>query len=611
MHELAHKKYEKRARYKTRPDHYDVKPPKRCRRRDTRSERERRRLRHQSHRSGDGHRTTGLVQSFHLKNGPKNHRLTLKPEVSTGLFKHGRASVPTVGRGVGLPDLVFNEMRFLQKPKEHQDADPGELSTRAAKRNRKRSINEEISNYFAEIEPVAPQSLSQRHGVGEIRGRTTRSPSEPSHQRPQSIPPVNLPEKPFLGFGSKGTQGASRSRMPTTNSHLTRSESTRLLPEARVMSQVAEQEETSACPPPERRSETKPVNTHVNTSSVSRKKDQGVDDENMSHDQCMRGRHLRGPARAGLCPPLRDTFSQRQESTSPLRTTSQPLPEHPPPLTCNISAHAASDIPDGSFHTPDILIVREMRLQHERARSGSKSRFRTCGHDQPNNHVGELGREQVEPEKSTPTNMLLRQAEEAVASTTKRRSQVALNSSETRVEAAFHDSRRQNERRIPRQAAICDHCPGPRSRMSMASAQRVSPRHYHQPCPSTRGIDEDEMLDDQPGATPLDFNTGYMYATHRQVEDLVYGRESCYASAHDQTQLGWQQFNEALPDPLIDFEPLSDTIRPQVSVPAEIPIRGLSLDRELRSEQAGRLSVGPESTVADKLAGFWKPHRLY
>lgn len=77
VHELAHKKYEKRARYKTRPDHYDVKPPKRCRRRDTRSERERRRLRHQSHRSGDGHRTTGLVQSFHLKNGPKNHRLTV------------------------------------------------------------------------------------------------------------------------------------------------------------------------------------------------------------------------------------------------------------------------------------------------------------------------------------------------------------------------------------------------------------------------------------------------------------------------------------------------------------------------------------------------------
>ncbi|OTA33363.1 hypothetical protein BTJ68_07407 [Hortaea werneckii EXF-2000] len=46
----------------------------------------------------------------------------LKPETTTGLFKHGRASAQVAGRGGGLPDLAFNEMRFLQKPKDHQDA---------------------------------------------------------------------------------------------------------------------------------------------------------------------------------------------------------------------------------------------------------------------------------------------------------------------------------------------------------------------------------------------------------------------------------------------------------------------------------------------------------
>lgn len=69
------KTYEKRARHKTRPDRYEHKTRKQEKERDARKESKPKRRK--SHRSGDGHRTTGLVQSFQLKNGPKNNRLTV------------------------------------------------------------------------------------------------------------------------------------------------------------------------------------------------------------------------------------------------------------------------------------------------------------------------------------------------------------------------------------------------------------------------------------------------------------------------------------------------------------------------------------------------------
>lgn len=71
------KTYERRARHKTRPDRYEPKANMHSKRRESRESRGARPKRRKSHRSGDGGRTTGLVQSFQLKNGPKNNRLTV------------------------------------------------------------------------------------------------------------------------------------------------------------------------------------------------------------------------------------------------------------------------------------------------------------------------------------------------------------------------------------------------------------------------------------------------------------------------------------------------------------------------------------------------------
>ena len=82
--EIPQKAFEKRARHKTRSDRYQPKSKERHRKGKKRKESEERDDRHskpkrrKSHRSGDGGRTSGLVQSFELRNGPKNNRLTVR-----------------------------------------------------------------------------------------------------------------------------------------------------------------------------------------------------------------------------------------------------------------------------------------------------------------------------------------------------------------------------------------------------------------------------------------------------------------------------------------------------------------------------------------------------
>ena len=78
-HESAPAKtYERRARHKTRTDRYAPKSKKQKRKTEKRKEDKGHRKRRKSQRIGDGGRTAGLVQSFQLKNGPKNNRLTVR-----------------------------------------------------------------------------------------------------------------------------------------------------------------------------------------------------------------------------------------------------------------------------------------------------------------------------------------------------------------------------------------------------------------------------------------------------------------------------------------------------------------------------------------------------
>jgi len=88
------KTYEKRARHKTRPDRYEHKPKKPRKRREARAG-DKKSKRRKSHRSGDGGRTTGLVESFQLTNGPKKNRLTVSGRLSCSLRGTVRADLPS------------------------------------------------------------------------------------------------------------------------------------------------------------------------------------------------------------------------------------------------------------------------------------------------------------------------------------------------------------------------------------------------------------------------------------------------------------------------------------------------------------------------------------
>lgn len=71
------KPYERRPRHKTKHDRYEPKPKLLKKDRNLRSEKKSDSKRRRSRRS-DGLQTTGLIQSFQLKDRPKNSRLTVR-----------------------------------------------------------------------------------------------------------------------------------------------------------------------------------------------------------------------------------------------------------------------------------------------------------------------------------------------------------------------------------------------------------------------------------------------------------------------------------------------------------------------------------------------------
>jgi hypothetical protein len=75
--------YERRARHKTKIDRYEPNQKKKRKKSDEDQGRATKVTRRKSHRSGDGSRTAGLVQSFQLKGGPKGQRLTVRTTTLT------------------------------------------------------------------------------------------------------------------------------------------------------------------------------------------------------------------------------------------------------------------------------------------------------------------------------------------------------------------------------------------------------------------------------------------------------------------------------------------------------------------------------------------------
>ncbi|KAM3420141.1 hypothetical protein BST61_g3441 [Cercospora zeina] len=213
----------RRPRHKTRADCYETKP-KRKKARNIRDVKESKSKHRKSRRTGDGTRTAGLVQSFQLKNRSNNNRLTLQPEARVGIFNHGKASVPVAANGPGLPDLVFNEMKFLSRPKHQEMQVPINDASNKRKKSRKELRDEEISAYFRKVSadrqpadnvddqllnneaPVrhAIQTKPQQPGPGELDD-VHSSPKEQSRHTNPAKDSTDVPQKMQHARGTSGS----------------------------------------------------------------------------------------------------------------------------------------------------------------------------------------------------------------------------------------------------------------------------------------------------------------------------------------------------------------------------------------------------------------------
>lgn len=138
-----------------------------------------------------------------------------------------------------VPDLVFNEMRFLQNAKDHQNEQHA-LRNQPTQHNEKHENDrEEISAYFSKHQrqnppdrspAVAPKPTEQVC----LRNRDASPGQSEARQAGSSplLPDKELPAVPYLGFGSKGmvNQSSREPRPSPSTSYLTWSESGGVLP---------------------------------------------------------------------------------------------------------------------------------------------------------------------------------------------------------------------------------------------------------------------------------------------------------------------------------------------------------------------------------------------
>ncbi|KAH6879061.1 hypothetical protein BKA58DRAFT_453277 [Alternaria rosae] len=200
-------RYARKPRRKTRPERYEPQhAPGPHAHRDRRGGSKKTRSKP---RRKKGEKPPVVMQTFQAKN-VSGDRLTLKPREQLGLFNKGRTSTAFMGRG--LPDLVFSEMKFLQK---HKDEPELVLRTEPSKKKRKKDNEQikegEISAFFTSARPA----------LFEKNTNTLPQPPAPKTKRRRhdrsSVDEVAIPiveatvQAPYLGFGSRGPRHESDS----------------------------------------------------------------------------------------------------------------------------------------------------------------------------------------------------------------------------------------------------------------------------------------------------------------------------------------------------------------------------------------------------------------
>lgn len=297
-----------------------------------------------------------------------------------------------------MPDLVFNEMKFLRRPKEHQDEQPaGDLNKKKSKKVSKEAREAEISAYFNKNLPPDKQNGLAAPDVVPPVSAKSGAQQQPTDRRHSA----ELPEKAFLGFGSRGPPQDGVESQKASNSYYTWSESLPAKDSPPLRRPVV-----PAFDAPHDRSRRRGQHAiqRVETASRRRKSEQARSHHIQSPavaGQWVESQRARGPVVIEVYQPPKPV----RRSTPALVEDSEPLPGAAQNFDNTRLEESGRHWEEGDYRTSDILQIR--------------GTVEEAGHPQP--HLGRdqsskplLNEENEDPATSSPTSERLRHAFGAV-----------------------------------------------------------------------------------------------------------------------------------------------------------------------------------------------------
>ena len=319
-----------------------------------------------------------------------------------------------------VPDLVFNELKFLRDPREHQDerqtvSNDHKPSVQDKKRDLER---EEISTYFdrrTSRDPALDPSLGGRT----VARQAPRHGNEERSDLPEGgsspiLPDEELTSIPYLGFGTKGAINQSGNLQPSATTYLTWSESVagsdNEMRHAANAKFTRESGQPSTSKKPQQRRPERDLTSRPPSGTVKPPVRKGQPD--VPRGQWATSRRTRGLAKVEVYvqpgnmepdrPPSKRTVHDNTSVSLPMRPPMGParqLQQETIPDQQGLS----SDVE--SFNTSDILKV--------------KGRLEALGEEAPpiiqNARSSYSDKENVQPISSSPTAKMLRIAYEAMA----------------------------------------------------------------------------------------------------------------------------------------------------------------------------------------------------
>ncbi|KAH7379337.1 hypothetical protein DE146DRAFT_774223 [Phaeosphaeria sp. MPI-PUGE-AT-0046c] len=206
--------YARRPRHKTRPERYEPKRGKESKNHVHASRKGKSTKSASRSKSKKRKKTENAAgQTFHAKNVSRD-RLTLKPREQLGLFNKGKTSTAVRGRGSdtpAVPDLVFSEMRFLQKDQPSSEPNIQQfVPKKKLKKDHVHTKEGEISAYFTSTRPVLAEKdgNAPSHLVPTVTDMAARHRGHKQTQSRKSsdvVPTIEaLDRGPYLASDSRG-----------------------------------------------------------------------------------------------------------------------------------------------------------------------------------------------------------------------------------------------------------------------------------------------------------------------------------------------------------------------------------------------------------------------